>query len=172
MVAFALMGCSSKDVTGPVPTAKLSTEKVSYERGPEPALPRFDLGDLSISDDPNAVLANIPSVFKRNERIIVAGRIRRPEHLGKIVIVYIDFTAFIPKIGREATLNQGLSPVKDTDGLVPFEIEVRTPVTHEGKCKVRLWAETLQKDIEEDPVTLPKSEFVTIGSSETFMRTD
>lgn len=169
-VGLAFTGCGGRDVTGPVPVAKLSTDKVSYERKPGPGLQRFDFGELVLTEKLEPAVLPVPSAFNRNTEIIVKGAVRWPRQTGKITIIEVNF--FQTRNGKDVGVGGGaLAFVTEKDGLYHFESELsNTPSEFVGKCKLQLVAFTIP--IDHDPASgiLPKESSVVVGLAETEMR--
>jgi len=168
-LGLAFTGCGGRDVTGPVPVAKLSTDKVSYEHKPGPGLQRFDFGELVVTEKLEPAVLPIPSTLDQNTEIIVKGTLRWPREAGKITIMTIEF--FKEQLGKEVGLQEALALVKEKDGLHHFESELsKTPIEFVGKCKLRLVAHTIPIDFDPSLGVLPKSSAVVVGLAEVEMR--
>ena len=147
----------------------MSTDKVSYERKPGPGLQRFDLGDLAVTEKLDPTMLSIPATLDRNTEIIVKGTLRWPKVAGKITIMQLQF--FVPELGSDVILNEGLATVKEKDGLYRFETELmKTPITFLGKCKVQLLAHTIPIDYDPSSGVPPEETTVVVGRSEVEMR--
>lgn len=168
-LGIVLAGCGGRDVTGPVPVAKMSTDKVSYEHKPGPGLKRFDFGELVMTEKLQPVEVPIPHNLDRNTEIIVKGTLRWPRQAGKIRIMQLQFLE--PELGSDVILYEGLAMVKEKDGLHYFETELmKTPVDFVGKCKVRLLAHTIPIDYDPSSGILPEESSVVVGVAEVEMR--
>ena len=166
---LAMIGCGGRDVVGPVPVAKLSTEKVSYERKPGPSLRRFDFGELVFTEKLEPVVLPIPPTLDQNTEIIVKAALRWPAKAGKFEIITMEF--FERRNGVEVGLAGALAWVKEKDGLHHFETELsKTPVNFTGKCTLRLTTHTVPYDYDPSSGVLPKETPVVIGEAEVEMR--
>ncbi len=168
-VAIAVAGCGGSDVTGPVPVAKLSTDKVSYERKPGPGLQRFDFGELVMTEQLEPVELPISSVLDQNTEIIIKWKLRWPSEAGKIRIVEVNF--FESRNGVEVELAGALAWPKEENNLYHFESELsKTPIDFVGKCLFRLKAFVIPKDYDPSSGVLPKETIVVIGQGEVEIR--
>ena len=170
-LGLAFAGCGGRDVTGPVPVAKLSTDKVSYERKPGPGLQRYDLGELVVTEKLEPAVLLIPPILDQNTEIIVKGTLRWPKAAGKVTFLRLEFFHFNGTLGREVTLQEAAAFVKEKNGLIHFESDLTTaPREFVGKCKVRLWADTIPIDYDPSSKISPKETSVVVGLAETEMR--
>lgn len=168
-LGLGFTGCGGRDVTGPVPVAKLSTDKVSYEHKSGPGLKRFDFGELVVTEKLEPAVLPIPSTLEQNTEIIFKGSLRWPKAAGKITMLRLEF--FQPRQGVEVTLTETLGMVKEKGGLYQFETElIKTPVNFVGKCKVRLWAQTIPIDYDPSSGVAPKESAVIVGLTDVEMR--
>ena len=114
-------------------------------------------------------MLSIPATLDRNTEIIVKGTLRWPKVAGKITIMQLQF--FVPELGSDVILNEGLATVKEKDGLYRFETELmKTPITFLGKCKVQLLAHTIPIDYDPSSGVPPEETTVVVGRSEVEMR--
>lgn len=165
---LAFSGCGGRDVTGPIPVAKLSTDKVSYEHKPGPGLQRFDLGELVVTEKLEPAVLLIPSTLDQNTEIIVKGTLRWPKEAGKITIMELEF--YDRRKGVDVGLAGALAIVKEKDGLYHFESELsKTPLNFVGKCKLRLIAFAIPIDFDPSLGVLPKETKVVVGLAEVEM---
>lgn len=168
-LGLGFAGCGGRDVTGPVPTAKLSTDKVSYDRKPGPGLQRFDFGELVVTDKLESAVLPIPSTLEQNTEIIVKGTLRWPKQAGKITIMELEF--YDRRNGVDVGLAGALTLVNEKEGLYHSESELsKTPIEFVGKCKLRLVAFTIPIDFDPSLGVLPKETSVVVGLAEVEMR--
>ena len=168
-LGIASTGCGGRDVSGPVPAAKLSTDKVSYERKPSPGLQRLDAGELVVAEKLEPAVLVLPTVMDKNTEVIVKGTLRWPMAAGRITIMRFEF--FVLQQSAEVTLNEFSAFVKEKDGHYEFETELmKTPLAFVGKCKVRLWAYATPIDYDPSSGVAPKQSSVIVGLTEMEIR--
>ena len=168
-LGLAMTGCGGRDVAGPVPAAKLSTDKVSYERKPSPGLQRLDAGELVVTEKLKPAVLVLPPAMDKNTEIIAKGTLRWPKAAGKVTLLRLEF--YEPRQFAEVTLNEGLAFVKEKDGLYEFETDrMKTPIEFVGKCKVRLWAYATPLDHDPSSGVAPTQSSVVVGQTEMEIR--
>ena len=79
--------------------------------------------------------------------------------------------ARLPENLARASIQEAAAFVKEKNGLIHFESDLTTaPREFVGKCKVRLWADTIPIDYEPSSEIPPKETSVVVGLAETEMR--
>lgn len=162
LLGIILTGCGGGSVAGPVAVSMLSTEKISYDRKPRPALQevRFDQMNLTKKGEP--IRLNVPQKLVPRSDIVFRGALRYPPEWGQINLIRIEFYEFNRQIKQDVTLNETNGKITNKDGISHFESEViKTPAA--GHSMLRIWGSAIPADYDRDSGIPPKGEHIVLG---------